>query len=166
MTPAAPLPALALLRSLLHYNPVTGSFTYLQQRGPRQAGSPAGTTVRGIPSICLGGSYRPAAAVAWALFHGVDPAPQYVIPRDGNPLHLQIANLQLSDEPYRRPNHVDGRRQAGRPKWHRSQIRYLATEQVWQAWHNKRLLGNFVSRPEAIAAKRAAIANDRSNDDA
>lgn len=162
MTAALPLPALDLLRETFHYDPTAGRFTYLQQRGPRAPGAPAGTNVRGIPSLYLAGSYWRAAAVAWALFYGADPAPLHPVPIDGDPCNLRIANLALSEEPYRRPNHIPGRRPAGRPAWYRSQIRYSAIEGVWMAWHNRRLLGHFCSRPEAMAAKRAAIRQDQS----
>jgi hypothetical protein len=39
------LPPIHELRSLFHYNPLTGAITYLQQRGPRKPGDPAAQAV-------------------------------------------------------------------------------------------------------------------------
>lgn len=162
MIAADPVPALDLLRGLFHYNPLTGIITYAQQRGPKSPGDHAGTTVRGVLHVYIAGAYHRAPAVAWTLFHGSDPAPMHVIPVDGNPDNMEVSNLALSEHPFRRPNYVPGRRRARRPAWEKNHIRYSAAEGLWKAFHNRKLLGPFLSRAEAVAAKRAAMEHDQS----
>lgn len=156
MTPAPSLPPLSLLRDLFSYNPVTGAISYLQQRGPRSPGEPAGATVRGVPRLYVNGAYCRAAAVAWALSHGRDPAPQHVVPADGDPMNLKSYNLQLSDAPYKRCNISTGKRK-DLPVWLKRCVRYSKTQGVWLAFHKRQLLGEFSSRQEAVTAKFDAI---------
>jgi hypothetical protein len=145
---------LKVLQSLYHYNPVAGTITHLQQRGSRRPGAPAGTTIRGIPAIWAQGRHHKAAAVCWALFHGKDPSPQHVVPRDGDVANLRIANLQLSREPFIRPRIV-GRR-GRRPAWQKD-VYYSIPGQKWIVKHSGRVIGGFESKEEAMAAKRCAM---------
>lgn len=161
MTPAPSLPPLTILRALFHYNPLTGVISYLQQRGPRSPGEPAGATVRGVPRLYVNGAYCRAAAVAWALSHGADPAPQHVTPADGDPMNIKLSNLRLSDAPYARSNLSAGKgKRKRRPVWVRRSIRYMQGEGVWRVWHKWRVLGEYGSLAEAMAAKRAAMEAD------
>jgi len=162
-TPAPPLPPLDLLRGLFAYNPLTGDIRYLQQRGPRSPGEPAGATVRGVPRLYVNGAYHRAAAVAWALHHGVDPAPQHVIPANGSPMNLQLSNLRLSPTPYTRSNRSTGRPKR-RPAWVRRHIRYSQERGAWLAWHKKRLLGEYDSLHEAMDAKQTAVRQQEEQD--
>ena len=155
-TPAPPRPPLDLHRSHFSYNPLTGDIRYLQQRGPRSPGEPAGATVRGVPRLYVNGAYHRAAAVAWALHHGVDPAPQHVVPANNSPLNLQLSNLRLSPAPYARSNRSTGKPKR-RPAWVRKHIRYSQERGAWLAWHNKRLLGEYDSLHEAMDAKQTAM---------
>lgn len=155
---AAKLPSLELLSSLFHYNPINGTFTYLQQRGRRAAGAPAGSNVRGVPCLWAAGGQHRAAAVAWALAYGADPSPFHVVPIDGDIANLRLDNLQLSLERFSRPIHK-GRRKQKIPLEIRRCVRYSQSEGAWKAFHNHRLLGLFGTKQEACSAKRAAIFN-------
>lgn len=152
------LPPLDVVRSLLHYNPLTGAITYLQQRGPRKPGDPAGCTQSGIPQVYINGRHHKAAAVAWLLFHGVDPSPQHVCCLDRNPTNLELTNLALSKAPpsYRKPRGKMPRR----PAWYRRDIQFNRITRVWAATYNKELVGEFWTRQEAIAARRLAAGED------
>lgn len=164
MTDAPPLPPLPELRALFHYNPLTGTISYLQQRGPRCPGEPAGATIGGQLYLYFHGRYHSAAAVAWALHCGRDPSPQHVIPCDGNPLNLALVNLKLSDHKFirtRKPGRA-GRRPAKAKR--EKHLRYSAAAGMWQAWHNGKLLGLFYSKTEANMAKLAAMQKDEGDD--
>lgn len=158
MTDTPPLPPLPELQALFHYNPITGIITYLQQRGPRQPGEPAGATYRGRLRLYLNG-YHCAMAVAWALYHGSDPSPRYVIPCDGNPLNLALVNLKLSDQKFA---HTRKRgRSARRFIGHEKHIRYSADLGLWKAWHKRQLLGLFATRADAGMAKLDAMRQEQ-----
>jgi len=152
------LPPIAELRGLFHYNPISGSITYLQQRGPRKAGDPAGCTQTGIPHVYVSGRHHKAAAVAWALAHGADPSPQHVCCLDGNPLNLALPNLALSESPprYRSPWRKPGRR----PAWHRRDIQKNKATGLWEATYKGSIIGEFWTRQEALSARRLAAKED------
>ena len=152
------LPPISELQALFHYNQLTGALTYLQQRGPRKIGDPAGSTQGNIPYLHITGR-QPAAAGAWAMAHGVDPSPQHVICIDGNSLNLALANLALSDEPpcYRSPRHKRGRR----PGWERTDIRRSKKTGFWVAKYKGAIIGSeYYTRQEAISARRLAARED------
>lgn len=142
-------------RSLFHYNPITGTITYLQPRGPRSAGDPAGGTNQRMPMIYVHGKHYPSAFIAWVVHYGAIPSPQHVIPIDGNPFNLSLINLALSNEPFILPAKPQGRR-AGRPKWHDC-VRYSGRAQCWKAYHYGKLLGTYETKQLAIQAKREAM---------
>lgn len=152
------LPPLELVQSLLHYNQLTGAFTYLQHRGPRKPGDPAGCTQSGIPHVYIDGRQRKAAAVAWLLAYGADPSPQHVRCIDGNPLNLALANLALSDTPpsYRRPRGKPPRL----PAWYRRDIKFNRIKGMWIATCDGYILGEYWTRKEAIAARRLAVSEN------
>ena len=85
----------ARLRELLHYDPVTGVFTWLVRRGPRQTpGSIAGTIqYGGYRQIQLDGVIYRAHRLAWFYVHGAFPAAQ-LDHIDGVRDHNAIANLR------------------------------------------------------------------------
>lgn len=154
------LPPLDLVQSLIHYNAITGQLTYLQRRGPRRPGDPAGSTQSGIPYVYLAGRQRRAAAVAWMLYHGADPSPQHVHCRDGNPLNLAISNLALSDDPPSYLRHRGVRKRE--PAWMRKDVRYDRGLERWVAKYRRQSLGEFLTRKEAIAARKLAAEQDHS----
>ena len=148
-------------RLILHYNPLTGEFTYLYNRGPRRAGSPAGTVFNGRRHLSLDGIVYPAAFIAWAWYND-DPTPQHVTFLDNNPLNLALSNLALSPEPFRRIPKPRGRR-AERPAWMKS-IRWSQRQGCWKAYHNRRLIDSFTTKADAIEAKRQAMQLQQAND--
>lgn len=153
-SPAAALPPLATFQSLLHYNPISGQITYLQQRGRKRSGEPAGCTQGNHPHLFIQGRQRRAAAVCWALFHGADPAPLHVHPLDSNPHNLALDNLFLAPYPFIKPK--AHRKHARRPSWHR-QIKRDQDKGIWRVWHNRKIIAKCSSKAEALAVKRRAM---------
>lgn len=158
-----PLPPLPLLQGLFHYNPLTGSITYAQQRGPHAIGDPAGSTVDGRLRVYADGSYHDALSVAYALHHGqAPPAGLYVTPRDGNPSNTALANLQLSEAPFRRQGGMaPGTKRRRRP----GDVGVYRQGSRWEAWtstdaYEKRRIGVFDSKIEAQAARAAYLAGE------
>lgn len=156
------LPPLRQLQETYHYNPVTGAITYVGFKGPKQPGDPAGTIKRGKLHVYVDGAYYNGAAIAWLLFYGVDPSPSYVVPRNGDAADISIANLMLSGKPFRRDN-IRGR-SADRPNWHRH-VKYSIARQTWRVKHKGRIVGEFDTRREALAAKRAIMRDEQSNNE-
>ena len=150
------IPSVSELRALLHYNQISGVFTYLQQRGPKKPGEVAGTTqgVSCVPYLYVGGRLRRAALVAWIMAHGADPSPQHVICKDGNPGNLALCNLALSDQlpHYNSPRMRRGRR----PAWQRHDVKRLGKTGLWRANYNGFFIGDFETRQEALSARRLA----------
>lgn len=159
-SPTFKLPPITELRLLFHYSPLTGAITYLQQRGRRAPGQPAGSRINGRLWLSIDGQFYSAPAVAWALSCGRDPAADglHVVPIDGNPLNLQLANLRLSSEPFRRsPAPPTGRRMQ-RAHW-QSHVRFSQRAGQWKAYHGRRLLGLYDTKEQALDAKREAMTN-------
>lgn len=149
-----PLPE---LRAAFHYNALTGAFTYLQHRGRRAPGQPAGSVVRGQLYLSLDGARYSAATVAWELTYGPIPPGLYITPRNNDPLDLRLSNLQLSTEPFTRPRALPGRR-AERASWMKC-VRWSQRQGCWKAYHKGRLLDTFYTKESAIQAKREAMSN-------
>ncbi len=147
-------------RHSLHYNPLTGDFTYLRNRGPRRAGDIAGTINNDRRYLSIDGDSVPAALIAYTWYND-DPAPQHVVFKDNNPLNLALSNLELSPEPFRRIPKKRGRR-AERPAWMNS-VRWSQRQGCWKAYHNRRMLGSFNTKAEAITAKRQAMQAEKIN---
>jgi len=139
---------------LFHYNQVDGTITYLKQRGPKKPGDRADSTRSGLPVVSIHGTQHKAAAVAWALAHGVDPAPQHVWCLDGNPRNLARHNLCLQDDP---PVYLNPRgRRARRPGWYRRDLKRDRVTGEWSAKYDGLFLGRFGTQEEAALARRLA----------
>ena len=151
---------LAELRTVFHYNPTTGKFIYLQHRGRRAPGQPAGSVIRGQLYLSLDGALYSAAAVAWGLTYGPWPPDHYITPRNNDPLDLRLSNLQLSTTPYKRPRatrSTAGRR-AKRAAWTKC-VRWSQRQQCWKVYHDGRLIDSFDTKEQALNAKREAMSN-------
>ena len=82
------------LRELLHYEPTTGAFTRLQQRGSAKVGDHAGCMGNhGYTRILIDGVSYLCHRLAWLYVYGIWPDDQ-IDHRDGNRLNNRIANLR------------------------------------------------------------------------
>lgn len=72
-----PMPAIELVHELLNYNPLTGAFVWKKSRGPRSAGSLAGSRHHdGYLYISVGGRILGAHRLAFLYVNGRSPADQ------------------------------------------------------------------------------------------
>lgn len=140
------LPPIELLRSLFDYDPATGAITYRQQRGPRRAGDLAGSSTSGIPEVEVSGHRYRAAAVAWALHHGWDPAPMHVWPRDGDIRNLKLDNLEPQPLPFRQ-KYITGKKK----RYPKSDIYFSRRYGVWVSkYKGKYIKKDCLTKEEAI----------------
>jgi hypothetical protein len=160
--PTSKLPSIERLRALFHYNPLTGRLSCLMARGNRASGALAGSVQRGRRWVMVDREFCCAMQLAWALYHGHDPATDglHVAPADGDPLNLRLSNLQLSPYPYVAPvppvSPIPRGRRAQRPSW-QSHIRFSRRSGRWKAYHKRRLLGDYDTKALALNAKREAM---------
>lgn len=146
------------LSELFDYDSLTGEIRYKCDRGPKKAGSLAGSTQDNHPRVYLNGRYHKAAIVAWILHNGSVPQ-GHVVCLDRNPFNLRIDNLALSSSPV---NYRGKQCRRRRRLEARKDIRYSAEQGLWLAWFKGRRLGTFYSRQEAIAARKQ-VAKEASN---
>lgn len=144
------LPPVRLLRSLFGYDCDSGIIRYLQQRGPKRAGDPAGSSTDGIPHIELDGQRYRAAAVAWAIYHGWDPGcrdpAMYVWPRDGDIHNLKLDNLELQPKPFKQQYLTSKKK-----RYPKSDIYFSRRYGVWIAeYKGKYIKRDCLTKEEAI----------------
>lgn len=131
------------LRQLLHYEPATGVFTWLQRPNSRvQPGSQAGTARSdGYLQIGVDGGTYQAHRLAWMYVHGVWPD-QTVDHANHQRADNRIANLRLADH-FEQAQNISGpmaRNKSGLlgASWHKSgmwRCRLVARGQVHQSYH-------------------------------
>jgi hypothetical protein len=83
----------AQLKELLHYDPITGVFTWKQCRGRQSAGSVAGALCHGYIRIHLDGKNYAAHRLAWLWVHGCWPENE-IDHIDRNRANNSIQNLR------------------------------------------------------------------------
>jgi hypothetical protein len=143
------------LRTILHYDPETGVFTWLRPPSPhpRMLGRPAGCRSTGYTLIKIDGRKYKAHRLAWLYVHGVMPV-SGIDHRDGNPFNNALSNLR---EATQGQNGANARRWAGKalPKG----VRRNGSGFTARISYQKNLinLGTFPT-PELAAAAYAAEA--------
>lgn len=146
------------VRSVLHYEPGTGVFTWLITKGPRaRVGAVAGSpTPRGYWTIKLDGRSYQAHNLAW--FYVTGEWPEHEVDHiDGDPLNNAFTNLR--DEPHG----VNVRNVVAPNRNNTSGFRGVSESGPrWQANirvdGKKKYLGTFDTPEEAYAAYMAAKA--------
>jgi hypothetical protein len=150
---ANPLPDADILRELLSYDPETGLFTWLQNRGNTAlAGTPAGALNNsGYILICVNMKRYQAHRIAYKMMYGVDP-PALLDHIDGDTKNNRISNLRPAT-----PNKNQGNTKT--PVHNRSGIKGVSWNKKMKRWvaqigvNNKRVyLGGFHTKEEAACA--------------
>lgn len=95
---------LAEIRKFVSYDPLTGEFTVLMDRGKARAGDKAGSLHNnGYWKIGFAGKKYLAHRLAWAMFYGSWPK-LGVDHKDGDKLNNKIENLRLATKSQNRAN--------------------------------------------------------------
>lgn len=143
------------LKSLLHYNPETGLFTWTQRKGNSRIGTLAGTLANGYIQIRIDGSCYLAHRLAWLYVTGTLPAFQ-IDHCDLNRSNNTWTNLR---EATCKQNHQN-RTKTSRNKsgylgvsLHKATGKFLACIKVDYVGHN---LGLYNTAEEAYEAYKAA----------
>ena len=99
LTNPHPLPPLEEFQKLYRYDPETGLFSWLVDKGKMKAGMVAGgytaNRTEKIYLRCQGKAWL-AHRVAWLFHYGEDPGDYQVDHKDKNPLNNKIDNLRLA----------------------------------------------------------------------
>lgn len=144
------------VREVLDYDPATGSFLWKITRGRQPAGSVAGcVTSTGYRYIHIDGKFYRSARVAWAVINGSWPARE-VDHKDRDRTNDAADNLRLASPTENRWNsstRSDNKSGCRGVHYQRTRKRWRAHIQVdGKVVH----LGEFRSKKDAIAARRAA----------
>jgi hypothetical protein len=150
----------ARLKELLHYDPETGVFTWLVNRGPAKRGAVAGTPSRGYLVIRVDGPLYFAHVLAWLYVTGELPAAfvdhRNEVKSDNSWDNLRAATKQQNAQNISRPNRNSSSGHRGvyldkrRSRWFAN-----VTDPVTR---RGKFVGSFATREEAVAARvRASV---------
>ena len=148
-----PLPDLAVLQKVLSYDPETGAFTWLRNRGNTAViGSPAGcVSTSGYVAICINMKRYLAHRIAYKMYYGVDPD-GLVDHVDGDKANNRISNLRVATG-------VQNQGNSRNPSSNKSGIKGVCWNKKMKRWvaqigDNKRrvYLGSFLTKEEAAQA--------------
>lgn len=101
-----PLPSLKVVRSILHYSPSTGQWTWIKGNNRRRIkGKKAGAIdAKGYCIIGIEGKNYRAHRLAWLYMTEVDPKESEIDHIDGNPSNNSFFNLRLADQSQQKLN--------------------------------------------------------------
>lgn len=143
------------LKTLLHYNPETGLFTWLQRKGKSRAGAIAGTPANGYVQIRIDGSQFLGHRLAWLYMTGSLPTFQ-VDHWDLNRSNNAWSNLREATSGQNHQNRTKTcRNKSGYlgVSLHKATGKFLACIKVDYVGHN---LGLYNTAEEAYEAYKAA----------
>lgn len=145
------------LKQILHYDPETGFFTRLVQRGRHKAGSKVGFMNDGYMKIGFDGREYYSGRLAWFYVHGLWPHPE-VDHIDRNPLNDRLQNLR---EATRRQNCANEIKPAVRQGKYRG-ITPRGKKWIAQAVVNgkQQYLGMYMTQEAAAKAYNRATAKE------
>lgn len=148
------------LKSILHYDPKTGTFTRLTNKGPSKKGDVAGTQShpRGYVQISVKSKSYYAHRLAWLYMKGY--MPEMVDHINGNTSDNKFANLRKCSM----SENMQNLKQSGSSKNKSGHIGVYCTDGKWYATirciknNNRKKLryGPFGTKKEAIAAYNSA----------
>ena len=150
----------AQLKEVLHYDPITGAFTWLKYRSHNAlAGAVAGTVGRkGYRSINVGGVLHLAHRLAWLYAYGFWPVEQ-VDHKNGIKDDNSLANLRLATNAQ---NHCNRGKNANNKSGYKGVVKVSGAGR-WIAYgrqdHATKYLGVFSTPEEASAAYEAYAAH-------
>lgn len=146
------------LKSVIHYDPDTGAFTWIVQKGRSKAGAKAGTLNGcGYVSIWIDGKQYKASRLAWLYVHGKLPVGD-VDHINRNRADDRISNLRVGTHAENMQNiswRLANKSGAAGVNWHKKTGKWTAQISVDK---KKIYLGVFNRIEDAIAARTAAKA--------
>ncbi|WP_324710403.1 HNH endonuclease signature motif containing protein [Pseudomonas citronellolis] len=146
-----------LLRDIIHYDPVSGLFTWKRTLSNRaKEGHLAGTvTDRGYLVITIARRRMQAHRLAWLYVHGEEPA-GVIDHLDGDALNNRIVNLRVVPQATNTKNNkVSMNNTSGHPGVYLNKRTGRWYAQIWDSMKCIHL-GNFTDKADAVAARKLA----------
>lgn len=149
---------LSELRSLLHYDPETGVFTWLKSRGRVRRGQRAGRLSHGYVRVKVNGSEYAAHRLAWFCVHGHWPR-QEIDHINNDPLDNRLCNLRdisasMNQQNQRRAHRRNNTSGIVGVSWHKKSQKWRAYVTVMHKQHH---LGFFNDKEDARRAMVAGV---------
>ena len=155
----APLPPIERLRELFDYDPEMGILRWKVNPTPRQriAGTIAGSIRGKHLNVRINNKRYIAARVAWALFHNEDPQDFCIAQKDKNVFNIAIANLEkIPEQEVKRRKGSINTKISPQNTSGTVGVTFNREQKKWRATFCCRYLGSFVTKEEAIAARKKA----------
>lgn len=153
MTNFRPLPPLARLKELLHYDASSGKLFWLQPVARSiKKGDEAGSKDKHGVRVSLDKAKYLAHRIVWFLVTGQDPGDKLIDHIDGNPYNNRFRNLRLASHYQNgcnRKKHSNNTSGLKGVCWHKAMKKWQASIGVEA---KKISLGYFTTREEAYAA--------------
>jgi hypothetical protein len=146
----------ARLQQLLHYDPETGHF--VRRRGKPKGKAAGGNCGQGYVRICVDGFRYKAHRLAWLYVHGDFPPAHLQIDHiNRNRSDNRIVNLRVVDAFTNSQNKPRSRNQEADPDHMPGVYRVEKWIAIFKSRGEKRWLGSFKTKKEAVAALQEAI---------